>query len=81
MKNLLKLFIVLLIAVGYTGCTEEFDEINTNPKALTLDKLDQATYGFVFRKAIISPEYCGSKTGTNGMQLIQSLHFDVYSNY
>ncbi len=81
MKNLLKLFIVLLIAVGYAGCTEDFDEINTNPKALTLDKLNQATYGFVFRKAIISPEYCGSSTGTNGMQLIQSLHFDVYSNY
>lgn len=81
MKNLLKLFFILLITVIYSSCTEEFDEINTNPKALTLDKLDQASYGFVFRKALISPSYCGSKTGTNGMQLIQSLHFDVYSNY
>jgi len=81
MKNLLKLLIVLLIAVGYTGCTEEFDEINTNPKAITLDKLDMSNYGFIVRKAIISPIYCGVSTGSNGMQLIQSLHFDVYSNY
>lgn len=81
MKNLLKLLIVLLIAVGYTSCTEEFDEINTDPKAITLDKLDQSNYGFIVRKALISPEYCGSSTGSNGMQLIQSLHFDVYSNY
>ncbi len=81
MKNLLKLLIVLLIAVGYTGCTEEFDEINTNPKAITLDKLDQSNYGFIVRKALISPLYCASTTGSNGMQLIQSLHFDVYSNY
>ena len=81
MKNLLKLLIVLLIAVGYTSCTDEFNEINTNPKALTLDKLNQSNYGFLFRKAIISPLYCGSSTGSNGHQLIQSLHFDVYSNY
>lgn len=81
MKNLLKLFIVLLIAVSNSSCTEDFDEINTNPKALTLDQLDAASFGFVFRKSIISPSYCGNKWGTNGMQLIQSLHFDVYSNY
>jgi len=81
MKNLLKLLMFLLITVGYTSCTEEFDEINTNPKTITLDQLDASNYGFIFRKAIISPLYCASSTGSNGMQLIQSLHFDVYSNY
>jgi hypothetical protein len=81
MKNLIKLLLVLLIAVGYTSCTEEFDEINTDPKAITLDKLDLSNYGFIVRKAIISPIYCAHINGSNGMQLIQSLHFDVYSNY
>ena len=79
MKNLLKLFIVLLIAVNFSSCTDEFDEINTNPKALTLASLDQASYGFVFKKSIMGPSYLQS--AGNGMQLIHSLYFDIYANY
>jgi hypothetical protein len=79
MKNLLKLFIVLLIAVNFSSCTDEFDEINTNPKALTLASLDQASYGFVFKKSIMGPSYL--QGAGNGMQLIHSLYFDIYANY
>jgi hypothetical protein len=79
MKNLLKLFIVLLIAVNFSSCTEEFDEINTNPKALTLANLNTATYGFVFKKSVMGPSYLQS--AGNGMQLIHSLYFDIYANY
>jgi len=79
MKNLLKLFIVLLITVSYSSCTKDFDEINTNPKALTLSSLDQASYGFVFKKSIMGPSYL--QAAGNGMQLIHSLYFDIYANY
>ncbi|HAM11437.1 MAG: hypothetical protein A2X04_08925 [Bacteroidetes bacterium GWF2_41_9] len=79
MKNLLKLFIVLLIAVNFSSCTDEFDEINKNPKALTLASLDAASYGFVFKKSIMGPSYL--QGAGNGMQLIHSLYFDIYANY
>ena len=79
MKNLFKLFSILLAAVFIGSCTEKFDEINTNPKALTLASLDQASYGFVVRKAIVGPSYL--QFAGNGMQLLHSLYFDVYANY
>ncbi len=79
MKNLLKLFIVLLIAVNISSCTKNFDEINTNPKALTLASLNSASYGFVFKKSIMGPSYL--QAAGNGMQLLHSLYFDVYANY
>jgi|WetSurMetagenome_2_1015567.scaffolds.fasta_scaffold00981_3 hypothetical protein len=79
MKNLFKLFTILLIAVFLSSCTEKFDEINTNPKALTLASLNQASYGFVVRKSIVGPSYL--QGAGNGMQLIHSLYFDIYANY
>ncbi len=78
MKNLLKLFTILLIGILISSCTKNFDEINTNPKALTLASLNQASYGFVVRKAIVGPNYLGDP-GT--MQLLHSLFFDIYANY
>jgi SusD/RagB-like outer membrane lipoprotein len=77
MKNLFKLFTFLLITLFLSNCTEKFDEINTNPKALTLASLDAASYGFVVRKAIQGPSYYYAG---NGMQLLHSLYFDTYSN-
>ena len=79
MKNLLKLFTILAIAVYFSSCTEDFNEINTNPKALTLASLDKASYGFVFKKSIMGPSYLQS--AGNGMQLLHSLYFDIYANY
>ncbi|HPT12635.1 MAG TPA: hypothetical protein PLP69_08395, partial [Bacteroidales bacterium] len=73
MKNLTKLFIVLLIAVFLSSCTKEFNDINTNPKALTLASLGQPSYGFVFKKSVMGPSYLQS--AGNGMQLLHSLYF------
>jgi len=78
MKNLFKLITILLITVLISSCTKDFDEINTNPKALTLASLNQASYGFVVKKALIGPNYLGDP-GT--MQLLHSLFFDIYANY
>ncbi|MBK9389683.1 MAG: SusD/RagB family nutrient-binding outer membrane lipoprotein [Bacteroidetes bacterium] len=79
MKNLLKLFTVLLIAVYISSCTEDFNDVNSNPKALTLASLDKASYGFVFKKSVMGPSYL--QAAGNGMQLLHSLYFDVYANY
>ncbi|MEI6050645.1 MAG: SusD/RagB family nutrient-binding outer membrane lipoprotein [Bacteroidota bacterium] len=79
MKNLFKLFTFLLITVFISSCTKKFDEINTNPKALTLSSLNQASYGFVVKKSIIGISYLEPYGGT--MQILHSLFFDVYANY
>ncbi|MCE5347339.1 MAG: SusD/RagB family nutrient-binding outer membrane lipoprotein [Bacteroidales bacterium] len=78
MKNILKLYIFLSIAVFTSSCTKNFDEINTNPKELTVDKLNSASYGYVVRSAIYSP--CYLRNGSL-MQLGQSLFTDIYANY
>jgi hypothetical protein len=79
MKNLFKLFTILLIAVLFSSCTKKFDEINTNPKALTLASLDQSSYGYVVKKSIIGISYLEPYGGT--MQILHSLFFDIYANY
>jgi hypothetical protein len=78
MKNLFKLFILFLIAVFISSCTENFDEINTNPKTLTVGNLNMDSYGYVVRNAIYGP--CYLKNGCD-MQDIHSLMFDVFANY
>ena len=79
MKNLFKLFTILLIAVFLSGCTKKFDDINKDPKALTLASLDQTSYGYVFKKSIIGISYLEPYGGT--MQTLHSLFFDTYANY
>jgi hypothetical protein len=80
MKNIFKLLTFLaLTTVLISSCTKEFDKINTNPKALTLDNLNQASYGFVVKKAITGVSYLEPYGGT--MQILHSLFFDTYANY
>ncbi len=78
MKNLLKLISILLIAVFLGSCTKNFDEINTNPKALTVSSLDMASYGLVVRRAMYYTCYLRN---SGGMQTFHSLFGDVYANY
>lgn len=78
MKNLFRLFTFLLITVFISNCTDKFDEINTNPKALTTGKLDQATYGFVVRSAIYIPSWLGAGMS---FQTMKSTYLDTYANY
>lgn len=81
MKNIFKLFTLfafLSIALSFSSCTDDFDEINTNPKAPTMTTLNQATYGYIFRRAVYNASYLRN---SNGMQTLHSLFFDVYANY
>ena len=80
MKSILKLFTVLALITGFiSSCTGDFDEINTNPKALTVDNLDQASYGYIAKRAITGGVYLEPYGGT--MQILHSLFFDIYANY
>ncbi|KAB7531508.1 SusD/RagB family nutrient-binding outer membrane lipoprotein [Flagellimonas olearia] len=79
MKYLDKLVIVVLImALGLGGCTNEFNDVNTNPKTLSVDQLDQSSYGYVFRGALFSGVYFGNimpfLRGHGGFS-------DMYANY
>ena len=41
MKSLLKYTLLGVLALGATGCTDNFPEINTNPYEATDDDLDK----------------------------------------
>lgn len=75
---------ILYIVVGihvllfYSGCTDRFDEINTNPKSITVDGLDQASYGLVVKKAFYSAVFYGDV-----MPFLRghAAFTDLYANY
>ncbi|NND04897.1 MAG: SusD/RagB family nutrient-binding outer membrane lipoprotein [Saprospiraceae bacterium] len=73
----LKLFLIML-AVALVGfsCTDDFDELNTNPLALTADKVDASLIGLAFAKA----QY-NIMRGASGYQISQNLFADMYCQY
>lgn len=78
MKKLLLCLIPTLFL--FAACTDQFDEINTDPKNLTVDKLDQGTFGLIAAAALYTPVHIGVNDRGN-FQLAHSLFADVYSNY
>jgi hypothetical protein len=78
MKKILQLSLALLVTTIGTSCTDEFNEINTNPKVLTVDGLDQSSYGFVVKRALYSGVYFDNSTSFLRGHAAFS---DVYSNY
>lgn len=74
-------FIVVLLLVGISySCTDDFDEINTNPKSLTAANLDLSSYPLVVAGALYNPLYMGTDN-RGAFQLGQSLFADIYANY
>lgn len=78
MKNILRLFIILSITIYSSSCTKEFDAINTNQKVLTVDGLDQSSYGFVVKRAFYSGIYSDD---VMGFLRGHAAFADIYSNY
>ena len=73
---------VLAGALFAGGCTDDFNEINTDPKNLTVDQITQADYGPIIRGAQYAPIYFSNNTGPSGsFQITQSLFSDIYANY
>ena len=73
---------VLAGALLIGGCTDDFTELNTDPKNLTVDQIGQGDYGPIVKGAQYAPIYFGSNTGPRGsFQITQSLFSDIYANY
>ena len=80
MKLIYPFIILVLVVVGNYSCTEDFDEINTNPKTLTSDNLDLSSYPLVVAGALYNPLYLGLDN-RGAFQLGHSLFADIYANY
>lgn len=77
MKNFVfKLLAPAILFVGlFAGCTEDFEELNTNPTKLTA--VDAASVGNAYARA----QYRGMFGEAGGFQLYQSLFADLYAQY
>jgi len=52
MKNILTKLFIIVCLVYISGCTSDFDDINTNPNTLTSDQLDATMAGPSFANAL-----------------------------
>ena len=71
---------IFTFVVLASGCTDDFTELNTDPKNLTVDNLGQSEYGSVVKAAMYSPVFMPF-SARGPFQLTQSLFADVYANY
>ena len=62
------------------GCTDDFTDLNTDPKNLTVDNLTQSEYGAVVRAAQYTPTFL-TVAARGPFQLTQSLFSDIYGGY
>lgn len=75
MKTIVKNYIVFLGAVFVLiSCTRRFDEINTNPSALT--KVGKLELGYMFTRA-----ESGACMNQGYYQTVQNLYADLYAQY
>ncbi len=71
------LYIVMLaLALIGSSCTDDFEEINTDPLALTADKVDASLIGLAFAQTQYRSMY-----GGGGYQIAQNLFADMYCQY
>lgn len=70
----------LTILFLVNSCTDDFTELNTDPKNLTVDNLTQSEYGAVVKAAMYTPTFLGDPA-RGPFQLTQSLFSDIYGGY
>jgi len=82
MKEINILAIVLLLFFG--SCTDDFTELNTDPKNFTEAAVTQSEYPLFVKSALYTPNYTpfqGISDGRGAFQLGHSLFPDIYANY
>lgn len=72
--NLFVIVALAVAAIGYSGCTDDFDELNT--KKTKLSELGPAEYPYLFSKAQSASSYAFWR-----YQVAQNLFSDLYSQY
>lgn len=69
--------VILGFGLGINSCTDDFEEINTDPLALTADKLDGSLIGLAFAQTQYRT-MCGA---AGQFQISQNLFSDLYAQY
>ena len=85
MKNIKYILVTLILSLGVNGCTDKFDELNTDPTNLTTANIDLTTFSLTFTQAQHSA-MLHSPLGAEGwkpwrFQTSQSLFSDIYAQY
>jgi hypothetical protein len=70
-----KLTLIALLTAGITGCTKNFDELNTPKNLITVSSINTATLGPAFASA----QYFGFIGDGSGWELMQELHASIYA--
>jgi hypothetical protein len=70
-----------IIAMAFNSCTENFEELNTQPNAIIASNMDAGLLGQAFANAQARALYGAPGGGTAGFQTAQSLFADLYAQY
>ncbi|MEX2512235.1 MAG: SusD/RagB family nutrient-binding outer membrane lipoprotein [Cyclobacteriaceae bacterium] len=70
-----------LLGLTFGACTENFEELNTQPNAIVASNLDIGLLGQAFANAQGRAMYLAPGGSTAGFQTAQSLFADLYSQY
>ncbi len=82
MKRSITRFCLGLVLGGFLlGCTDDFTELNTDPKNFTEDAVTAAEYPLFVKRALYTPNYMPFDQARGPFQLGHSLFSDVYANY
>ena len=82
-KHLISIFTLsLFCGLMFNGCTDDFDELNTNPKSLTNESINSSNIGKLFANAnysVMSHTPIGAVPWIH--QVTESLYSDIYVQY
>ena len=70
-----------IAALAFTGCTDNFEELNTRPDAIIASNVDAGLLGQGFAYAQMKALYGHPGGSTSGFQTAQSLFADLYAQY
>jgi len=73
--------LVLALVGSLLGCTDDFTELNTDPKNFTEDAVTSAEYPLFVKRALYTPNFMPFDQARGPFQLWHSLFSDVYANY
>ena len=76
-KYLLVPTLILTLGLGVNSCTDDFEEINSDPLALTADKVDASLIGLAFAQT----QYATMNGLHWRFQISQNLFSDLYAQY
>ncbi|WP_282160501.1 SusD/RagB family nutrient-binding outer membrane lipoprotein [Ulvibacterium marinum] len=80
-KSITKFCLGVLLVGLVASCTDDFTEINTDPKNFTEDAVTSSEYPLFVRRALYTPNFLPFDQARGPFQLWHSLFSDVYANY